>query len=242
MPDADPYRSFLPCPGCTRTVGIPAAARGQTVVCPHCKASFRVRGGQAGELPAEVVPNVAWVPRSLIVPIYGLMLVGVTGCFVSGFLSARFARVPGADYDYAYARVIELRSNLNANSVGKPTDDEWEHLASAAVAGPAAAIHAAPFLEGARNEELATAWQPAIVPTTLISLGFSIVTVFGGLSMLSGRLYPLAFLGCLAAIFNVNYLCCVPGAIVGLWGILMLVRDEVRPHFGRASTAMVGKD
>lgn len=233
MPEADSTRSLLACPACTRTVGVPAAARGKPVICPHCKASFRVAVAAEGAVRAEAIPAFKALPRSLLVPIYGLLLVGVTGCFVSGYLAARFARVPGADYDYAYARVIELRSNLDANSAGKPTDDEWEQLPSAAVGGAAGAIHAAPFIEEVRNKELADAWRPAMLPTTLGSLALSLLTILGAASMIAGRWYPLAFVGCVAALFNVNYLCCLPGGVVGIWGILMLVRDEVRPHFGR---------
>jgi hypothetical protein len=39
-------------------------------------------------------------------------------------------------------------------------------------------------------------------------------------------------LGCFAAALNVNELgCCFPGALAGIWGILMLVRDEGRRYF-----------
>jgi hypothetical protein len=61
----------------------------------------------------------------------------------------------------------------------------------------------------------------------------SAVTFLGGVAILRGRGPWLAFLGCAAAVVNVNHLCCLPGAIAGVWGILALSRDDVRAHFRR---------
>ena len=53
----------------------------------------------------------------------------------------------------------------------------------------------------------------------------------GGLSIALGWNYRLAQVGCVAAALNFTHLCCVPGAIAGLWGMLMINSDEGRAHF-----------
>ena len=60
-----------------------------------------------------------------------------------------------------------------------------------------------------------------------------LVVLVGGICIVRGRFYYLALFCCLVAMLNFNHLCCIPGLVVGLWGILSLARDEVRPHFDR---------
>jgi hypothetical protein len=52
-------------------------------------------------------------------------------------------------------------------------------------------------------------------------------------AMVLGRGYWLAMAGCVAAALCVNPCCCVPGFVAGLWGFLMLVRDEGQRYFAR---------
>jgi hypothetical protein len=172
------------------------------------------------------------IPKGLFIPIYSHVILGLAGLIVGVFLILQFLTVPDADYRYAYGRVIEFRSGANARQSIQPTDEAWEHSSAAAAVGAALAIHGAPVLEDARDQALARAWQPAIWPTTLISLALSTLTLLSGISMLLGRGYWLAFLGCVAAIIHVNYLCCLPGVVSGVWGLLMLVRDDARQFYG----------
>ena len=68
---------------------------------------------------------------------------------------------------------------------------------------------------------------------SMIGIALGVITAIGGYCMLRGRGYYFAFAGCIAAAFNINELaCCVPGAISGFWGILILVRDDGRRYFG----------
>ena len=79
---------------------------------------------------------------------------------------------------------------------------------------------------------MARAWQPSVAPASHYSFAASTLVAVGGVCILRGRYYPVAILGCLAALVNVNHLCCLPGGVAGVWGLLSLVRDEGRAHFG----------
>lgn len=224
------------CPGCQVPLGVPPTAVGKPAHCPHCELAFFLPAnadGTPGTPQLRKTPRVNIdIPRFLIVPACVLLMIGFAGTMVNGYLSGLFINVPGSDLEYARGRVREIRINQGIAALGKPTDEDWEQAPHAAVIGSALAIGAADVLEEARNEQLAAAWQPAISPISHYSTVMSVITFIGGLCILRGRFYWLGVLGCVAAIVNVNHLCCVPGGIVGVWGILSLVRDEGRSHFG----------
>lgn len=232
-----PTRTLLPCPGCGRPLGLPPEAVGQPLNCPHCGASFHVPRGPDGT-PGAVAAGApkarfaASLPRGLVVPVLMLLMLGFAGMFVDGYLSYLFATQPNADYDYAYNRVIEARSIQTMGDTTQATTDDWEHIAPAAIGGTAMTMAAGEVLENAANAELARAWQPSVAPASHYSFVASALAAVGGLCILRGRFYWLAIAGCVAAMANVNHLCCLPGGVAGLWGILSLVRDEGRAHFG----------
>ncbi len=236
-----PSRTFLPCPGCGRTLGLPPEALGKPLNCPHCRAAFHVPRGPDGS-PGTVAPGTPPprpgprfapdLPRAFIVPVLALLMLGFAGMLVDGYLSYLFATRPNAAYDYAFNRVIEARSIQSMGDTTAATTDDWEQIAPAAVAGSPLAIAAGEILEDAANAKLAKAWQPSVAPASRYSFAASFLAAVGGLCMVRGRFYWLALLGCVAAIANVNHLCCIPGGIAGVWGILTLVRDEGRLHFG----------
>jgi hypothetical protein len=212
----------ITCPGCRKPLHIPADAVGKPAHCPHCKAPFRLQpDGSAGPIVRRSLP------RPLVVPAFALIVLGLAGVLVNGYLSVLFALKAGADRDFARGRVAEVRSSqaLSAGMKG----GEWQYAPAAAVAGGAAAVAA----EERDNEEVVETWAPGMKPLHLASTAVSAVAFLGGLSTLTGRFYPMAVLGCVAAILNVNHLCCLPGAVAGVWGLLALARDEVRPHFRR---------
>ena len=67
--------------------------------------------------------------------------------------------------------------------------------------------------------------------------GVSAIVLLGGLSIVLRWSHGLAQMGCVAAALNLPHLCCVPGSIAGLWGLVMLNSAEGRAHFGRQLTA-----
>jgi len=231
-----PNRTVLPCPGCQRPVGLPPEALGKPVNCPHCAATFHVPLGPDGT-PGDVTlgaPQVAatvGLPRGFVVPVLALLMLGFAGVVVDGYLSYRFATQPNAEYQYAYGRAIEARSILSSGDTSSMASDRWEHLAPASVAGCALTISAGEVLEDDANAKLAAAWQSSVAPASHYSVVASALAALGGVCILRGRYYWLAFAGCVAAIVNVNHLCCIPGGVAGVWGILSLVRDEGRAHF-----------
>jgi hypothetical protein len=81
-----------------------------------------------------------------------------------------------------------------------------------------------------------------MVPLHWASTAVSALAFLGGVAILRGRWYPLAVAGCVAAILNVNHLCCLPGAVAGVWGLMALVRDDVRAHFKGRGAWGVGQE
>ena len=230
-----PNRTVLPCPGCQRPLGFPPEACGESLNCPHCGAAFHIpvrAGGASGAVALGPAPRGGGLPRGFVVPVLALLMLGFAGLVVDGYLSYRFATQPNAEYEYAYGRAIEARSILSSSDTSSVASDKWEQLAPASAAGCGMAVAATEVLEDVANAKLARAWQPSVAPASHYSVVASGLAAVGGLCILRGRFYWLAIAGCVAAIVNVNHLCCIPGGVAGVWGILSLVRDEGRAHFG----------
>ncbi|MCS6864025.1 MAG: hypothetical protein RMJ56_08340 [Gemmataceae bacterium] len=68
-----------------------------------------------------------------------------------------------------------------------------------------------------------------LIPASLLA---SVVTLLGGLAIALRRYYTLARIACVVAALNLAHGCCLPGALAGLWGLLMLNSEEGREHFG----------
>src|SRR5579885_3397650 len=221
------------CPGCGRPLHVPADAVGKPAHCPHCRAGFVIPagpGGAPGE-PRLTARRRPPLPRPLVVPAFGLLMLGLAGTLVNGYLSARFVLQPGFDRQYALTQVRQVRS-IEALPGGRPADD-WPHAPRAAAGGAAAAVATIEAAEDLADEQLADVWTPSMKPVHFASTAISALAALGGLAILRGRFYPLAILGCAAAVVNVNHLCCLPGALLGVWGLLALARDDVRAHFKR---------
>jgi hypothetical protein len=219
----------ITCHGCGKPLHVPAAAAGKTGYCPYCQAAFLLPVNPDGT-PGPPRPVRRWpgVPRPLVIPGFGLLMLGLAGTLVNGYLAARLSLEPGFDLNYARGRVREVRS-IEAMSGGTRPSDDWPHAPLAAAAGAAAATDRA----DRADEELAAAWAPATRPVHAASAAVSLVELLGGIAILRGRWYPLALVGCVAAAVNVNHLCCLPGAVAGLWGLAALARDDVRAFFKR---------
>jgi hypothetical protein len=223
----------ITCPGCGRPLQVPAAAVGRPARCPHCRTAFRLPANPDGTPGTpEPVRRAPLIPRLLVVPGFGLLILGLAGTLVNGYLAARMALQPGFAQQFARGRVTEVRS-AEAMSGAMSEPEGWSGEPAAAVAGAAGAAGG----EELADERLAAAWAPGMLPVHATSAAVSAVVLLGGAAILRGRWFPLAVLGCLAAILNVNHLCCIPGAVAGVWGLLVLARDEVRAHFRRPPTA-----
>ena len=215
----EPTGHHIPCPGCDRTLNVPPAAAGHSVSCPHCGATFH--------LPARLGRKVLSVPKQLFGPALALILFGMAGLLVNGYLSLMFAFQPGSDHEFARTRVKQVRTAgvlAEAKKNANIPEDEREEL-------PAAEAPLSP-----EEEALAVAWTPNMRPLHLFGTFASSLTLSAGVCLLAGRYYWLAVIGCIAAWLNVDPICCIPGGLAGVWGLLMLVRDDARGHFRRERT------
>ena len=219
---------------CGQSLRLPLAAIGQPLSCPYCRTAIGVELGPDGVPgPPRVLKAGARLPRMLLVPAVAMMILGTAGVFTNGYIAVDCATRPGADLEQARRQVGDLRNLEEMRGPKSATKAEAEEATPldlfAAVAGQGAAT--AVILDA--EEQIARAWAPEVVRINSIFAGVSLFTAIGGFLILRGRGYWLALLACVAAILNVNHACCFPGTVAGLWGILVLVRDEGRKHFGR---------
>ncbi len=84
-------------------------------------------------------------------------------------------------------------------------------------------------------EELATKAAPWIRTLVTIFAFVGAFVFFGGVSIVRGRNYRVSQVACILATVNLANGCCLPGAIFGLWAMLLLNSDEGRDHFDRIS-------
>lgn len=213
-----PETEVISCPACKHLVRVPADWLGQAVQCPECRAKFTapVRDGDhltdavLLSAPAPVNPPGAR-PKAdplLLLPAWGLMLVGVASVVADGAKSYEFLTKPGA----AERNILDLTERARKGGYVKD--------------GPEAEAEREAFDE-ARAAEYAKIIR-IILPVCTVA---GVVVFLGGLAMARRRNYRLAQLGCVLAAVNVANGCCIPGAVFGLWGLLMLMGDEGRSHF-----------
>lgn len=222
-----------PNPACRQPLNLPADAAGKPLSCPHCGTRIGLTWNPDGT-PGEPRPlgGVRWVPRMFLVPGFALLILGTAGTFVNGYVAADAAGGPEAQLKHGRRLVNDLRSfeSLTAPaSEAKKTGDPTPQDLFAAIAGQAARVAE----QETNDAALAAVWATRVVTVHAVFTVVSVLTALGGFAILRGRWYWLAMLGCVAAALNLNAGCCVPGAIAGLWGFLMLARDDGRRYFGR---------
>jgi len=220
------------CPGCQKPLKVPAAAVGGAAHCPRCKANFKLPANPDGS-PGEPVPTrrpaiVLPMPGALVFPAFALITLGLIGTLVNAYMSFQFTFREGSDREHARVLIAEQRAQESLYKIGD-RKDEWEAAPQAALGGVAAAQVA----QDEQDERVAATWAEGMIPLHYGSTAVSLLTLFGGLSILRGRFYPIALLGCFAAAININHFCCAPGLVAGAWGFLALIREDVKPHFRR---------
>jgi hypothetical protein len=211
-----PETEVISCPACNHLLRVPFDWLGQPVQCPECKVMFRapVRAGDGftkPELISRAVPAVSSPPKRLdamlLLPAFGLLFCGAAGVIVNGMLTYRFLADPDGSKQYIQNQLANFRNS--GFGVDDPPEDR-ERL----------------------DEERAAKTARAMRWVLPLFAGVSTLVFLGGLSIALGWSLRLAQVGCVAAAINVPHLCCVPGSIAGLWGLLMLNSDEGRAHFG----------
>jgi hypothetical protein len=209
----------ISCPACNHLLRVPLEWLGQSVQCPECEALFKapVRDGNMLSKPELLsrpvaAPAVAKkkLDAMLLLPAFGLMFCGVVGLIVNGWYTVRYLR------DAAAAKQDILQLIQESRKRGLFTQ------------GPEQPNERAKF-----DDELAEQRSGTIRVLVPIFLVVSGLVFYGGVAMAIRRHYRMAQLGCVLAAFNVAHGCCIPGAVAGLWGFLMLNSEEGRAHFGR---------
>jgi Co/Zn/Cd efflux system component len=159
----------------------------------------------------EPVPSsalvVAGADPALWWPAFGLIVCGVAGLIVNVVVCWRLWHDPDGTHAYIRHQVERLRQWGLTEEL--ETDQQRQ----------------------AHDEQRATQVMrhlPWIVPLAAVA---AVLALLAGVSIALRWNYRLAQLGCVAAAFNVVGLCCLPGALVGLWGLLLLQSEEGRGHF-----------
>jgi hypothetical protein len=229
MPD---FVITCPTPACGKPLRLPDTAVGKPLYCPHCRTPIRVTLGPDGTPASVSAPDrLMRVPRMLMVPGFALLILGVAGAFVNGYIAFDCLAHPPAAREHANRYVREfnnLDQQLNFNKKPKKDDEASEHELFMAAAGGGAGATVLIAIE----EAMTDAWTPRMQPVHLWSAFTSLLAAVAGWCILRGRYYALCLLGCLSAMLTVGQACCVPGVVAGVWGFLTLVRDDGRAHFG----------
>jgi hypothetical protein len=212
-----PETEVISCPACNHLLRVPLDWLGQAVQCPECRARFKapVRDGDGFTQP-ELLARSDTTPAAsrkkldalLLLPAFGLLFCGVAGLIVNGMLTYRFLADPVGAKTNILNQMPEFRKA--GFGAGEPPEEHER-------------------LDAARAEKWAGYLRWAF-PTLA---GASTLALLGGLSIALRWNYRLAQAGCVGAALNVTGLCCVPGAVAGLWGLLMLNSEEGRTHFGK---------
>lgn len=211
----------ISCPACKHLLRVPLEWLGQNVQCPECRATFKapVKVGDRLTEPELISRPPAAAPARrkkfdamLLLPAFGLMLCGAVGMFVNGGVLSRLILEDDGGREWVRNEVSNLHAKLEQIGYEKP-----------APAGT----------ENERNEQDAAQLLRLYRWFVPLSVALSLGVFLGGLSMTLRWNYRLAQVSCILAALNFAYGCFIPGAVIGLWGILMLNSEEGRGHFGR---------
>jgi hypothetical protein len=214
-----PETEVISCPACNHLLRVPLDWLGQSVQCPECRAMFKapVRDGETltkpelisrPESPSAARPTRKKLDVMLLLPAFGLMFCGFAGLVVNGVLVYLFLSDPLGAKQYVLNQISEMRK------FGLGADDPPENRDK---------------LDDERAEKVVRTLR-WVLP---VLMGMAALAFLGGLSIALRWNYRLAQIGCIGAALNVVGLCCIPGAVAGLWGLLMLNSSEGRAHFGK---------
>lgn len=211
-----PETEVISCPACHHLLRVPHEWLGQTVQCPECRALFKGPSRAGDSLtPAELISRPQATPVAsprkrldvmLLFPAFGLMLCGVAGMAINGVNSSKLLFDPDGGRAWVRSQVEYLHSS------GFGATEPGENLKE----------------RNDRDVEQVLTLERWMLPACfLLSLG----EFLGGLSIALHWNYRLAQIGCVLAMLNIANFCCLPGIIVGIWGLLMISSEEGGEHF-----------
>ena len=212
-----PETEVIACPACRHLLRVPLDWLGRSVQCPECRAQFQapVRMGETLTEPVLLAHPSARAPAAkkkldtmLLLPAFGLLCCGVAGLIINGIQTYQFLADPNGSQQSIRDQLTRLRG-AGFHADDPPTERDKR--------------------DDERAEETVRVMRWLLPAFAVVSA----VVFLGGLSMAIRWNYRLAQAGCIAAALNISGLCCVPGAMAGAWGLLMLHSKEGREHFGR---------
>jgi hypothetical protein len=211
-----PETEVIACPECKHLLRVPLDWLGTQVQCPECKAMFRAPVRENGKLTEPELISRPWSNAAptrrkfdmmLLLPAFGLMFCGFASALVNGMILYTFATTPGGAHAWAKDVMVPGLRQAGFGKEAVPNDQAKRDEQEAA--------------------QLARMYQ-WIVPLANV---VGVVVFLGGLSIVFRWSHRLSKIACVLAALNFPHLCCLPGALFGLWGLLMLNSDEAREHF-----------
>jgi hypothetical protein len=192
------------CPGCGKSIRVPADVLGQTAKCPFCKCHFKapVRTPEGLTDPVLMRRNV-FGRNKTVLPATLMLMVGLIGVVNNGAVALQSLIDP---------EVFEANTrNFFEQLASRAQDDEQRDAIRAKI--PAA-----------------LRWGP-VVRTGFAAL--ALASVAGAVGMLRKRVYSLAVFAGFATMFNMALpsCCCVLGILIGGYSLYVLMDPEVRAEF-----------
>jgi hypothetical protein len=197
---------FLNCPQCHRQLRVTEDLIGQPVKCPACEFTFTV-GPDSG----EPQPVLSVTPVAL--------------------------QQPEGEWNQDQARLQRARALVMPPAIA---------LLVATLIGFLGDIYVSlmlktnrPEVEKQLRDMVAARGQPVSVEEALrvtlviheVCAVLSLMIILASIQMLRLRTYPLAVLGCFLAMVDCGSYCCLIDLPLGIWGLVILLRPEVREAF-----------
>jgi hypothetical protein len=231
MPDPVVIR----CPACQHLLSVPEDFLGRVVTCLECHAAFEspARSGDTLTAARLIRRGRQKVAPLVFVPMLGLLLLGTAGVLVNGYLYIAPRHDPEVARSFVRG-VLWQQAKEAPDDEPQPKGPDGKPIPLTEEEQSEREARRRAFLEEQerRIEERAEAAVADLGamqgPFALVSLG----VLAGGIAFALRRFYWLAFVGCFLAVVNFNHACCVPGALVGIWGFFALISDDGRRHFG----------
>lgn len=226
------------CPHCRHLLHLPEEYLGRVVTCLECKMPFRGPVRNEGVL-TEPVPlrRARGVPARLFIPLCGLLILGISGVALNGYLYYITQQDPEAAKAFVRASLSNLFVKDPPEAAGWKDADAKKKPNEAEIQRREDLKKAFQADQNRKLDDMMAQYQPNLGPMRFVGLATSAITLLGGLAFLLRTGYWLAFAGCASAVVNSPDLgCCFVGVIVAIWGVLALISDEGRRYFGKDKT------
>lgn len=206
----------IDCPSCHRQLQIPENLIGKKVQCPSCGLNFTTAEGGKSPSPGGKTPTLSWGEESLEPQFDPAGLaqarnkITVPGIFllligILGLL-ADLNILFFAEFDKP-AVLSRLPQNLEMED-RKNAEKLVDFLETWTVKREGKILHS-------------------------VGAGISFLISLGAGLMLAKKSRGMALLASVLAMFNVPYLCCLPGFPLGIWSLIVLNKPEVKAVFQR---------